>query len=123
MILDTSVVIEPGLSLPNDCAVSVATLAELHYGVHTAPDAELRGRRLVQLGEVEALFDAIPIDAPIAREYGRVCASARARGLEVRRRAMDLLIAATARALQVPLLSLDADLLALGDLLDVRRPD
>jgi predicted nucleic acid-binding protein len=42
------------------------------------------------------------------------------RGLQPRRRAVDLLIAATAKALGLPLITLDQDLLALADVVDVR---
>ena len=45
-----------------------------------------------------------------------------ARGLQPRRRAMDLLIAATALAHDLVLLSNDSDLLWLSDVMDVRRP-
>jgi toxin FitB len=84
-----------------------------------ARDPSERARRLRRLGFVEA-FDPIPIDAEIAREWGVLASLSVARGLQSRRRAMDLLIAATARVLDVPLITLDQDLVPLADVLDVR---
>jgi toxin FitB len=85
-----------------------------------ARDPSERARRLRRLGFVEAEFDPIPIDAEIAREWGVLASLSVARGLQSRRRAMDLLIAATARVLDVPLITLDQDLVPLADVLDVR---
>lgn len=69
---------------------------------------------------MEAEFDPVPVDAAVARAWGGLAALSSDRGGHPRRRAMDLLIAATAQVLRVPLISLDRDLLALADVLDVR---
>jgi toxin FitB len=120
-IVDTSVLIsdDPGLA-PEEASISVVSLAELHFGLLLARDPSERARRLRRLGFVEAEFDPIPIDAEIAREWGVLASLSVARGLQPRRRAMDLLIAATARVLDVPLITLDQDLVPLADVLDVR---
>ena len=53
---------------------------------------------------MEATLEAIPFDAVAARAYGRVFAAVVAGGRKARgKRAMDLLIAATAAAADLPL--------------------
>jgi predicted nucleic acid-binding protein len=120
-LLDTSVLIsgDPSL-LPDEASISVVSLAELHLGVLSASDPGERARRLRRLGLVEAEFDPIPIDSQIARMWGALASLSVERGLQPRRRAMDLLIAATAKALGLPLITLDKDLLPLADVVDVR---
>ncbi len=82
-----------------------------------------RARRSQRLGIVEATFDPLPVDAAVAREWGRLAAALVSRGGKPRRRAVDLVIAATANAHQVPLLTLNAkDLDLLADLIDAREP-
>lgn len=103
-LLDTSVVIAEDVGeLPDEAAISAATLAELHFGVHLAKDEERRALRLRRLAEVESRFAPLPIDEEVARAYGELAALTVGAGRKVRSRAMDLLIAATARAHRVPL--------------------
>ena len=72
---------------------------------------------------IESTFEPLPIDAAVAREWGRLAAAVRNRGGQPRRRAMDLAIAATANVHQVPLLTHNlADFQILDDLVDVRAP-
>jgi len=119
-MLDTSLVIadRPEL-MPDEGTISAVTLAELHFGVHVAQPDE-RPRRLARLGAVEAAFDPVPVDSAIARAWGALAGVAVERGLGPRRRAMDLVIAASAQVLDVPLLTLDEDLRPLAGVLDVR---
>lgn len=120
-VLDTSVII--GRVRPNgvEAAVSAATLAELHFGVLATRDDDERARRTQRLGVVEATFDVLPIDAAVAREWGRLSAAVTARGGRPRRRAVDLAIAATANVHGVPLVTSDvSDLAIVRDLVDVR---
>src|SRR3954465_4019320 len=122
-LLDTSVLIgadEPG---ELEGAISAASLAELHFGVGVAHDANERARRGLRLGVIESTFEPLPIDAAVAREWGRLAAAVRSRGGRPRRRAMDLAIAATANVHQVPLVTYDhADFQVVKDLVDVRSP-
>lgn len=122
-VLDTSVLIadRPEL-MPDEASISMASLAELHFGIQIAANAEERGRRLVRLGEVESMFAPVPIGPEIAREWGGLAAAARERGLQPRHMVMDLLIAATARVQGVPLITLDRGLEPLGDLVELRIP-
>ena len=122
-LLDTSVLI--GSEAPGELegAISAASLAELHFGVLAARDADERALRAQRLGVIEATFDPLPIDAAVAREWGRLAAAVRDRGGQPRRRAMDLAIAATANVAGVPLLTHDAaDFGLIDDLVSVRSP-
>ena len=107
-LVDTSVVIDLdrvyGDALPGEVAVAAVTLAELAAGPHATDDPAERARRQERLQRVEATFDPIPFDAVAARAYGRVYAEVAAAGRKARgRRAVDLLIAATAVAAELPL--------------------
>lgn len=122
-LLDTSVLI--GSHSPGDVegAISAASLAELHFGVLVARDADERGRRGQRLGVIEATFDPLPIDAAVAREWGRLAATVAERGGRPRRRAMDLAIAATANVAGVPLVTHNvADFQLIADLVQVQAP-
>jgi toxin FitB len=122
-LLDTSVLI--GSRSPGDLegAISAASLAELHFGVLVAPDLDERARRGLRLGVIEATFDPLPLDAAVAREWGRLAAAVNARGGRARRRAMDLAIAATANVARVPLVTHNAaDFQLIADLVQVQAP-
>jgi toxin FitB len=122
-VLDTSVLI--GADTPGELegAISAACLAELHFGALVTGDEDERARRTVRLGVIEATFEPLPIDAVVAREWGRLAAAVRNRGGQPRRRALDLAIAATANAHNVPLLTHNtADFQLIADLVDVRAP-
>jgi len=114
-ILDTSVLIaqeeDPAVraAIPDEAAISVVTLAELHYGVLVAKTDILRQIRLRRLGVVEATFQPIPIDAAVARAYAAVAHAVKAAGGTPRARVMDLWIAATALAEKVPVFTRNLD--------------
>ena len=124
-LIDTSVVIdldliEPG-DLPVDLAVSAVTLAELAAGPHATADPAERARRQDRLQRVEATFEPLPVDAAVARAYGRVYAAVGAAGRKARgRRTVDLFIAATAVAANLPLYTRNpADFTGLSELLEI----
>lgn len=124
-LLDTSVVIGLGgidpAQLPREMAISALTLAELGRGPAIAADEEVRARRQERLQRVESAFESIEFDAVCARAYSRVCAAVAATGRKVgRSRVVDLMIAATALAHDLPLYTLNAaDLRGLDDLLEI----
>lgn len=124
-LLDTSVVIDLERlardDLPLEPAVSALTLAELAAGPHAAGDADERARRQDRLQRVEAWFEPLPLDAAVARAYGRIYGAARAAGGRARgRHALDLLVAATALAAQIPLYTRNpGDLAAIGNVVEV----
>jgi predicted nucleic acid-binding protein len=124
-LIDTSVVIdleqiEQG-NLPLELAVSAITMAELAAGPHATTDPAERARRQDRLQRAEATFAPLPVDAEVARAYGRVYAAVAASGRKARgRRAVDLLIAATALAAGLPLYTRNpADFVGLSDLLEI----
>jgi predicted nucleic acid-binding protein len=123
-LLDTSVLIEDGVGSDVEGAISVASLAELHFGVlMESDDDEERARRIQRLGVVEATFEVLPADAMVAREWGRLTAAVEQRGGSARRRAVDLIIAATANVHRLPLLTHNVrDFRIVDDLVDVRFP-
>jgi predicted nucleic acid-binding protein len=113
-LIDTSVVIdlpaiEPG-RLPVEVAISAITLAELAAGPHATTDITERAKRQDRLQRAEATFEPLPVDAGVARAYGRVYAAVTTAGRKARgRRAVDLLIAATAVAAGLPLYTRNPD--------------
>jgi predicted nucleic acid-binding protein len=124
-IIDTSVVIDlervaPG-DLPAEIAVSAITMAELAAGPHATSDPAERARRQDRLARAEATFEPLPVDAAVARAYGRVYAAVGASGRKARgRRAVDLFIAATAVAAGLPLYTRNPDdFTGLADILEI----
>jgi toxin FitB len=120
-VLDTSVLIAPDLQpLPGELAISVVSLAELHYGVLVAKSAEARAIRLSRLSGLQKRFDPLPVDEAVADSYGRLAAKIVSSGRQPRSRVMDLLIAATAHAHQATLYTRNADdLRGLEELVDI----
>jgi predicted nucleic acid-binding protein len=123
VILDTSILIAAESPGELEGAISAASLAELHFGVLVAGSEDERALRAQRLGVVEATFEPLPVDAAVAREWGRLAAAVLSRGGKPRRRALDLVIAATANVHDVPLLTRNAaDLALISDLVEAREP-
>ena len=124
-LIDTSVVIDLGdldpETLPVELVVSALTLAELAAGPHSTDDAEERARRQDRLQRVESVFDVVPFDDGAARAYGRIFAAVMIQGRRARgRRAVDLLVAASAASNRLPLYTRNPDDLdGLGNILEV----
>ncbi len=104
-----------------ELAVSAITMAELAAGPHATQDAQERARRQDRLQRAEAAFDPLPFDGEAARAYGRIYAAEIASGRKARgTRALDLLIAATACAANLPVFTRNPeDFRGLKDLVDV----
>ena len=126
-LLDTSVVIDlertSADELPSEVAISAITMAELTAGTHATTDPTERSRRQDRLQRTEAAFDPLPFNTEAARAYGRVFAAIAAAGRKPRgARAVDLLIAATALAEELPLYTRNPDdFRALDGIVDVIR--
>jgi predicted nucleic acid-binding protein len=124
-LLDTSVAVDLGSidpsRFPSEIAISALTLAELTAGPLAAGGELLRARRQVQLQHVEANFETLPFDPGCARAYGRIYAAVENAGRKPRgTRAVDLMIAATALARDLPLYTRNAkDLRGLEDLIEI----
>ena len=111
-LLDTSVFIgqehERELArLPDEAAISVMTLAELHVGVLLASSPRTRAQRLRTLARVERTFDPLPVDAAVSRVFAEIVADARRKRRHPR--IVDALIGATAVVHDLPLYSQDRD--------------
>jgi predicted nucleic acid-binding protein len=113
-LLDTSFVIALGRGedmpledSPDEAAISAVTLCGLHHGVLVATDRQRPGR-LATLLFAERHFAALPVDAEVAPHYGRLLAATRRRrGRKLA--TADALIAATAAAHRLPLITRDHD--------------
>jgi hypothetical protein len=107
--------------LPLEVAVSAITMAELAAGPHATAETAERARRQDRLQRAEATFEPLPVDAEVARAYGRVYAAVAVSGRKARgRRAVDLLIAATAVTAGLPLYTRNPDdFVGLSDLLEI----
>jgi predicted nucleic acid-binding protein len=111
-LVDTSVLIDPPpeSALPEEASVSAITLAELVAGVHAARDSNERAVRQDRLQRVQATLEALPFDTDAALAYGRVFAAITGGGRRARgKRAIDLLIAATALSVGLPLYTRNVD--------------
>lgn len=90
-------------------AISAITLAELAADPHAIDERAERTCRQERLHLTEAAFDATAFDADCARAYGRVYAETLDAGRKARgKRAIDLLVAATARASDLPIYTANA---------------
>jgi predicted nucleic acid-binding protein len=124
-LLDTSVVV--GLDevdparLPAEIAISALTLAELTSGPYTASDELERARRQNRLQRFEAGAETLAFDPGCARAYGSVYVATADSGRKPRgARAVDLMIAATALAHDLPLYTLNAkDFRGLEELIEI----
>jgi predicted nucleic acid-binding protein len=122
-LLDTTVLIareqgRPLGELPEESAVSVITIAELHIGVLLAEEPRVRAQRMRSLSEVERRFDALPVDKDVARNFATIVADARKRGK--RPKIMDAWIAATAVTHDLRVYTQDADFDDLAEVQVVR---
>jgi predicted nucleic acid-binding protein len=124
-LVDTSVVIDlerlPPDALPDEIAISAVTLAELAAGPHATKDPAERARRQERIQHAEATFEPLPFDVASARVYGRLYAAVSAAGRKAGgRRALDLLIAATAAAEGLPVYTRNAkDFAGLEEIVEV----
>jgi hypothetical protein len=112
-LVDTSVVIgreqvDPG-RLPAEISISTLTLAELTAGPLATSDDLERARRQERLQRFEAGVESLDFTPGCARAYGHVYAAVVSSGRKSRgARAVDLMIAATALAHDLPLYTLNA---------------
>lgn len=104
-------------ALPERIGVSIITIGELRAGVLAAADVGTRDRRLTTLMRALEL-DPIPVDEQVADAWARLRLVLRDAGL--RMPVNDSWIAATALAIGVPVMTQDADYVAVPGL-DVLR--
>jgi predicted nucleic acid-binding protein len=104
-------------SMPDELAVSIVTVGELRAGVLAANDVRVRERRLTTLTAALEL-DPVPVDDDVAAQWARL--RVLLRDMERRMPVNDSWIAATAMALQVPVVAQDDDYVELDGLSVIR---
>lgn len=102
-----------GSALPDELAISVVTIGELRVGVLAAADVRTRDRRLGTLTAALTL-EPIPIDEAVAQCWARLRLLLRDAGQ--RMPVNDSWIAATAMALQIPVVTQDDDYISVEEL-------
>lgn len=111
-VLDTSVVVALELyelsQLPEAPVIAAITLAELSAGPLLAREPAERAARQARLQEAEASFEPLPFDAAAARAFGRIRVALTTAGKQLKPRAFDALIAATALSAGLPLYTANA---------------
>lgn len=123
-VLDTCVIIDLervdlGAFAEAGPSVSAVTVAQLAYGLQT-PDPVERYARTERYFAVLKHIEVLAFGLAAAKLYGTMAALVRQAGRNPRPRRMDLQIAATAAANQLPLLTRNpADFQDLGRLVDV----
>lgn len=124
-LIDTSVAIVLATidrnSLPARIAVSTLTIAELVVGPHGSPHDLTRARREHQLRYVQSNVEPLNFDLRCAGAYGPIYGAVMRRGRKPRgARAIDVMIAATALAHDLPLYTKNAkDLRGLEHLIGI----
>jgi predicted nucleic acid-binding protein len=103
--------------LPDELAVSIITIGELRAGVLAARDVTTRDMRLATLTAAMTL-DPIAIEDDVAAQWARLRVLLRDSGQ--RMPVNDSWIAATAMALQVPIVTQDDDYINLAELPVIR---
>jgi len=99
-------------AMPDHLAVSAVTIGELRAGVLVASDTATRDRRLDTLTAALSL-EPIPIDVEVASAWARLRVALRDAGM--RMPANGSWIAATAMALDVPIVTQDDDFPTLAE--------
>lgn len=111
-LVDTSAFVsaieEVGVAiLPEESTISIVTVCELNHGVLSSPDRK-RPKRLRTLSIAQHEYDPLPIDHLVAVRFGELMSNARSRH-KARPDAADTLIAATAMAHGLPVVTRDKD--------------
>lgn len=112
-LLDTSIFIarevaRPLGQLPDRVAVSVITIGELELGVLAADDAAVRARRADTLALARE-SDPLPVSEAVMGAWARLVRDCRQAGIHRTVRLTDALIAATAVAHGLPVITQDTD--------------
>jgi predicted nucleic acid-binding protein len=120
ILLDSSVLIAPPSVLPGSVlGSSVLCLAELEFGVHSAKSAADRSLRVRRLASLRAALEWISFDEADAASYGLLAAKV-APKRPVHARSKDIMIAAQALTLGVPLLTRNTkDFELVSDLVEI----
>jgi hypothetical protein len=114
VVLDTGVLIAGDINLPGaQMAVASLTWAELGFGVQKARDPLQRAHREARLARLRHTFGAgLPFDDAAAQAYTTICGLVLGIGRDPRPRAVDLMIAATAKANAAAVMTRNGDYFA-----------
>ncbi len=111
-ILDTSVLVavdKPDLS-GLECRISSVSYAEMQFGLTVARDDHERNERMLRFNRVLSLFGiGIAFDDRVAGSFGYLTGLVREAGRNPRSRTADLMVAATAHAQGVALVTRNPD--------------
>ena len=124
-LADTSVAVDrdslASVASDTKIAISALTFAELLAGLHTASNDLMRARRRAHLLRIEGWVEALPFDLACACAWAQIYTAVERIGRKPRgSRAIDLMIAATALAHDLPLYTLNPkDLRGLENLIEV----
>jgi len=102
---------------PDELAVSIITIGELRAGVLATNDVKIRDQRLATLTAAMTL-DPVSVDDDVAAQWARLRVLLRDSGQ--RMPVNDSWIAATAMALDVPIVTQDEDYIRLAELPVIR---
>ncbi len=112
-VLDTCTYIDLDLidpaRLPAAPEITSITMAELHHGVAMARNVAIQAARMEKLGAAVADFDPLPFDREAAARYGTLVTLTLAARRSPKPRRMDLMIAAVASSLGLPLYTRNAE--------------
>jgi len=121
VLIDSNVLID-GIVV-DGASISILTMFELAGGINSAADPVVRAARQRRYDVAEAVFDPFPVSRRVLAAYHDIDAAVVAVGRKPRPRRVDLMIAATARAHDLALITSDIDdYRGLHALLDVRSP-
>lgn len=101
--------------------ISALTYAELRLGLVTAVDTDALRRRVRRIDDISQAFGSgVPFDDACAREYERIVQAAVDQGQRPRANTIDRMIAATAAAHHLPLVTRNAaDVRGLDEILEI----
>jgi len=102
---------------PDELAVSIITIGELRAGILAADDVKIRAVRLATLTRALSL-DPVDVDDDVAEQWARLRVLLRDTGK--RMPVNDSWIAATAMALEVPIVTQDDDYIKLDEIAVIR---
>lgn len=124
ILLDTSVLIAPPASWPTDAVgASAISLGELRFGVEVAQTIAERNVRLRRIARYSESLEWIPFEEPDAESYGMLAARV-AQRRPSHARSKDVMIAAQAFTLGLPLMTLNTrDFELIDDLIEILAPE
>lgn len=107
VLIDTNVLID-GISV-DGASISVLAMFELAGGINSVTDPVLRVARRHRFDTIAAVFDPFPVTQRVLDAYHDIDAAVVAIGRKPRPRRIDLMIAATARAHDLTLVTVNID--------------